>query len=106
MKTKKPNHFLRKFVVSKVYTPKFIPGDLILNKYNGNVYIAKVVDLYRNEDDLNCETAIYKLVTVYHTNSNIKYLYERTKNVRGIDAYYEKIDSKVAQVLYNINVKE
>jgi hypothetical protein len=101
----KLQYLLRKFTASTNYTPRFIAGDLIINKFNGKVFIVKVLGLERNEDDLPCLKGEYKLVTLYNDGQIVKKFYERKKNVRAIDLYYQKIDSNVAQVLYDINVK-
>lgn len=93
----------------ETYTPKFVAGDIIINKYtkNGQVMdlICKVLDTVRNEDDLECKSAQYKLQTLFNNGVKPK-LYDRLQLVRSIDAYYNIIKPEVAQVLYGIEVSK
>lgn len=93
----------------KVYTPKFVTGDIIISKYtkNGQVMnlICKVTGIIRNEDDLECKSAYYKLQTLF--NNGVKQrLYERTQHIQSIDRFYNIIKPEVAQVLYGIEVSK
>jgi hypothetical protein len=92
-----------------VYTPQFISGDLIINKYlrNGQMMdlICKVVGIIRDENDLECKYAHYKLQTVFNNGVKQK-LYDRTQHIQTIDKYYRLIKPETAQILYGIEVSK
>jgi hypothetical protein len=92
-----------------VYTPKFVRGDIIINKYtkNGQVMdlICKINSMIRNEDDLECRSAQYELQTLFNNGVKQK-VYDRLSLVRSIDAYYNIIKPEVAQVLYGIEINK
>lgn len=91
------------------YTPKFVTGDIIINKYtkNGQVMdlICKVTGIIRNEDDLECKSAHYKLQTLF--NNGVKQrLYDRTQHIQSIDRFYNIIKPETAQILYGIEISK
>jgi hypothetical protein len=91
------------------YTPKFIAGDIIINKYikNGQVMnlICKINKLIRDENDLECRRAQYELQTLFNNGVKQK-VRSRLSLVRSIDAYYNIIKPEMAQVLYGIEVRK
>lgn len=100
---------LNKRLNNKVYVPKFMIGDLIINKFTkyGQTMelICHVNGINRDENDLACKSATYNLETLF--NSGVKKnTYTRQVFVRSIDVYYNIIKPEVAQVLYGIDISK
>lgn len=91
------------------YTPKFVNGDIIINKYTKNGQsmdlICRVIGIIRNEDDLACRSAHYKLQTLFNNGVKQRF-YDRTQHIQTIDKYYKLIKPEVAQVLYGIEISK
>ena len=92
-----------------VYTPKFVNGDIIINKYtkDGQVMdlICKVTGIIRDEDDLECKSAHYKLQTLFNNGVKQRF-YDRTQHIQTIDRFYNIIKPETAQILYGIEVNK
>lgn len=91
----------------EIYAPKFIIGDVILNKYvvdgRSMDLICLVTGMNRDENDLACRAACYTLKTLFNNGVKQK-VYSRQASVRSIDAFYNIIKPEVASVLYSIEL--
>jgi len=86
-------------VKAKGYTPKFKPGDIILNKKF--IIVRKVIKVIEKRDAYNQE-AEYVLKDIHNplkTKQSVK-AYEVFKVCAKIDDYYDKINEQSAKILY------
>lgn len=93
------------------YTPKFQAGDIILCRFTDkenkdNVFISKIYDIMRDQSDLACNFAQYKMKTLYNNGKTVKSFYTRTGRIQTIDRTYNIINADTARILYSINVED
>lgn len=75
--------------------PKFKQNDILINKYQGNTYIIKIVDVN------NLEYAFKYIKNDIKKQSNFKYI--SYKNHKAIEAYYTLVENvDTINILYGL----
>ncbi len=96
---------------ARQYTPKFMAGDIIINRFKDKATISMVVEVQLFENRFEAAYAAqvigqYKLRNMYseHGTGANNNRYVRTQYIQKVDPYYDKINPDTAQILYGIKI--